>query len=65
MKHNQYEKLGTIIMRSKLFIMTSKEVHAPTHNLTIRTFQVDLHVIRPQYTEDQVSPTSFECVLDY
>lgn len=38
------------------------KVHSPPHNWMSRTIQVDLNVLRSQYFEDCLNPTSFECL---
>lgn len=41
----------------ELILMHLSAVRSPPHNLTIRTFQLDLHVLepQPQFTEDRVN----------
>lgn len=43
----------------------NQEVDFLTHNLTIKTIQIVLNILKPQYTKDQVNYMPFEWVLNH
>lgn len=44
--------------------MCRQKFHSLPHNLMIETIQVDFHILKRQYTENQASLMPFKCALD-